>query len=134
MQRLREKREREADIANIEEDDLSKEEENMFQSFLSGSGTAGSAANESTAKRQKTLPRSFVVSIPDPAKDIFLDKFYRWVIVRSSTLSFNVVEDKLLKEAFQTLGLPPPDRKKISGTFLQQEFDRVVGCRAETLA
>ena len=111
---------------------LSPAEENLLESLAS---EATGASDGASVKRQKTgkITENLIVNIPQAAKDIFMEKFWRWVVVRSSTLSFNVVEDKLLKEAFQTLGLPPPDRKKISGKFLDEEFKRVVDSRAKKL-
>jgi hypothetical protein len=113
---------------------LSSEEQSLLETLSSEAGTSNDSSAAKRRKTQSTLTENYVVDIPQAAKDVFLENFCRWVIVRSSTLSFNVAEDKLLKEAFQTIGLPPPNRKKISGKFLDQEFTRVVDARAETLA
>ena len=98
---------------------LSPEEQSLLTDMESEAGNK-------RKKIQRSITNSFVVNLPNAAIQEFTEKFNRWVIVRGSTLSFNVVEDPLLKAAFKTLGLPAPDRKKIAGPILDAEYKRVV--------
>ena len=106
---------------------LSPEEQSLLTDMESEAGNK-------RKKIQRSITNSFVVNLPNAAIQEFTEKFNLWVTVRGSTLSFNVVEDPLLKAAFKTLGLPAPDRKKIAGPILDAEYKRVVAARAERIA
>lgn len=84
-------------VESAEKDDLSDGEQELLEQL--DVGPPKKRLKQSTL----TGAAGYVARLPPAVQEKFRELMGRWVITRNSTLSFNCVEDPLLREAFQVM-------------------------------